>query len=195
MNNDKNSIYAGTSGNMNKLHLTAFAVFTVIMALLKTSFVTLTGAGVVVILLALSGKMFYILKRCLHAILFVAFGALLIVIRGEYTEALLYFARLSSIVLASVIYVSFEEPEDILDAITGVLRVKKEYALSVVIALEFIPMIYDEFERIRMAERMRGLDISKGFRAVKMIIPVFISVLKRTESIEKILYIKCFQTE
>ena len=195
MNNDKNSIYAGTSGNMNKLHLTAFAVFTVIMALLKTSFVTLTGAGVVVILLALSGKTFYILKRCLHAILFVAFGALLIVIRGEYTEALLYFARLSSIVLASVIYVSFEEPEDILDAITGVLRVKKEYALSVVIALEFTPMIYDEFERIRMAERMRGLDISKGFRAVKMIIPVFISVLKRTESIEKILYIKCFQTE
>lgn len=195
MNNDKNSIYAGTSGNTNKLHLTAFAVFTVIMALLKTSFVTLTGAGVVVILLALSGKTFYILKRCLHAILFVAFGALLIVIRGEYTEALLYFARLSSIVLASVIYVSFEEPEDILDAITGVLRVKKEYALSVVIALEFIPMIYDEFERIRMAERMRGLDISKGFRAVKMIIPVFISVLKRTESIEKILYIKCFQTE
>ena len=179
--------------NENICRLLLFILYTLIISLFRNHIVIILGGVLALLLLIISRRTVETIRRSLHAFLFIALGTFFTALRGDTADSILYFVRLASIVMVSVIYISIEDPLDILDALCRVFRIREEYALSIIIALEIIPLIYNEFERIRNAQKLRGLDHGRRLGAFKMIIPAFISLLNKSESIEKLLYIKCLQ--
>ena len=74
-----------------------------------------------------------------------------------------------------------------------------EIAMMMSIALRFIPTILEEFDRIVLAQRARGADLSKGnivkrLRAfVPLLVPLFVSAFRRADDLAQAMEAKCYR--
>ncbi|MEM1557051.1 MAG: energy-coupling factor transporter transmembrane component T [Thermoproteota archaeon] len=88
-------------------------------------------------------------------------------------------------------------PEDIGRAMSAA-KVPLELTFSFVMAIRFIPVIYDEFQSIYDAQRSRGLELEKGgFRTrirnlMPILIPLLVGTIRRTYEIADAMEVRAF---
>ncbi|MEM3712032.1 MAG: energy-coupling factor transporter transmembrane component T [Thermoproteota archaeon] len=88
-------------------------------------------------------------------------------------------------------------PEDIGRAMSSA-RLPIELTFSFVMAIRFIPVIYDEFQSIYDAQRSRGLELEKGgFRTrirnlMPILIPLLVGTIRRTYEIADAMEARAF---
>ncbi len=86
-------------------------------------------------------------------------------------------------------------PSDLAEALVGWLRPFKRFGVTaddilliVFIAMRFIPVLAEEFDTIKKAQQVRGVDFSgglikKGRKMVLLLIPIFQSALRRADDL------------
>jgi len=73
-----------------------------------------------------------------------------------------------------------------------------EFAMMMGIAMRFIPILSDEFERIRKAQMSRGADfeegnlIERGKKTLPLLIPLFVSALRRADRLALAMDARCY---
>ena len=191
---------------------------------LATSFYGLAAcAFVMILIIAFSRVPFLKVLRALRGILFlVLFTAVINVFffRGETvlwswkfltvtTEGLIFSAflvcRLVLLVTCSSLLTYTTAPVELTDGIESLLTPLKwirfpvhELALIMSIALRFIPILMDETERIKNAQKARGADFERGglIKKIKSIVPVLIplllSALRRAEELGDAMDARCY---
>ena len=90
--------------------------------------------------------------------------------------------RLSLIILMSVIFSKTTEPRDILDGLRDGFPIGEGAAMSLAIALDFLPRLGREMERLKVAAASRGALYDEGtiFARVKQTIPLLIPLFRST---------------
>ncbi len=113
-------------------------------------------------------------------------------------KAAFVFFKLIFITLSSVLFVYTTKPMEILKGLKTGFNIKSEYAMIITIAIRFIPILSEELRRIRMAQKMRGLELEKG-KAVKrlkssvaVIIPLFQAAISRSEIMADAMDVRCY---
>jgi len=88
-------------------------------------------------------------------------------------------------------------PEDIGRAMSAA-KLPVELTFSFVMAIRFIPVIYDEFQSIYDAQRSRGLELEKGGFKTRMrnlmpiLIPLLVGTIRRTYEIADAMEVRAF---
>lgn len=99
-------------------------------------------------------------------------------------EVLMSFWRLSLIILMSVIFSKTTEPRDILDALRDGFPIGEGAAMSLAIAIDFLPRLGREMERLKIAAASRGAlyeegtVVARALQTIPLLIPLFRSTLK-----------------
>lgn len=88
-------------------------------------------------------------------------------------------------------------PEDIGRAMSAA-RIPMELTFSFIMAIRFIPVIYDEFQSIYDAQRSRGLELEKGGFSTRIrnlmpiLIPLLVGTIRRTYEIADAMEVRAF---
>jgi energy-coupling factor transport system permease protein len=109
--------------------------------------------------------------------------------------AVIFSLRVLIFVLIAL-FVSFTTlPSDLAEALTGWLKPLRklgvpadDIAMIVFIAIRFIPVLAEEFDTIRKAQTVRGVDFSGGLlkrirQVIYLLVPVFRSALRRADDL------------
>ncbi len=192
-----------------------FAVFLMIISIFTTSalFYISVVAGIVLMLLLSDIPLSLILKNGRPFVILVAFTAAYHLIfsardtRTVYelfgfrlTEGGLYMAASFSLRLLVFVGLAFfvsltTLPADMAEAMVGWMRPLKrigvpaaDISLIVFIAMRFIPVLAEEFDTIRKAQIVRGVDfsgglINRGRKLIFLLIPVFQSAIRRADDL------------
>jgi energy-coupling factor transport system permease protein len=192
-----------------------FAVFLMFLSIFTSSplFYLLIIVGIITMLLFSDISLFTILRNGKPFVILVAVTAvyhlifsardsasITSVLGFRITEGGLYMAAAFSLRVLVFIGVAFfvsltTVPSDMAETLVGWLKPLKgvgvpasDIGLIVFIAMRFIPVLAEEFDTIRKAQTVRGVDFSGGLikRARKMIfllIPVFQSAIRRADDL------------
>ncbi len=125
--------------------------------------------------------------------------------QGGIVFSLFLVLRLVLLVLCSSLLTYTTTPVDLTDGIEGLLTPLKwirfpvhELALIMSIALRFIPILMDETERIKNAQKARGADFESGgpIKKIKAIVPVLIPLLlsafRRADELGDAMEARCY---
>ncbi len=192
-----------------------FAVFLMVISIFTTSalFYLAIVAGIVLLLLLSKIPISVILKNARPFVILVAFTAAYHLIFSardtntvfdifgfRLTEGGLYMAASFSLRLLVFVGVAFfvtltTLPADMAEALVGWLRPFRkvgvpaaDIGLIVFIAMRFIPVLAEEFDTIRKAQIVRGVDFSGGLlkktrKMVFLMIPVFQAAVRRADDL------------
>lgn len=111
------------------------------------------------------------------------------------------FIKLYMITLIAVLVACTTAPADLLDGLAQGFRIKNEYAMTIILALSFLPSLSEEMNRLRSAQAARGADISEGNiwmrlkHTVSVIVPLFRAVIDRSEKTADALDVRCYDSE
>lgn len=181
--------------NKEALKLILFILFIAGLNLCRIPFVTCTlAAGLICLsIIRHPSGLWRRIWMCRMAFILIAVGAAVTFAKEGCVPAALYLLRLSSTVLASCLYMSTSEPLDIIISLKRIFFLKDEYTVPMVIALESLPLLADSFDRLRFAEKSRGIDIKKYFTARKMLMPLFMLILGKSKKQSDLLRLKCYR--
>jgi energy-coupling factor transport system permease protein len=173
------------------------------------------AACYVAVLCAVSGvrvRFYFDSLRYFSWMFALSFAINLVFPRGEGTARLSYHAlsvagvfsvRLVLMILAATLLTVVASPSEIGDSLLLLARPRgrigrraAEFATLVSIALRFVPVMFEEAERIRAAQRLRGQP-STGLRnritsVVTLIVPLLESALRRSVSLGYALEARCY---
>ena len=116
-------------------------------------------------------------------------------------EALDYAAaialRLVTLILASLLFVATTDPRDVVLALAQKLRVPYRFAFAISIALRFVPVLEEEAELVRAAQRLRGLGEPAGLKhwlswRKRFALAVFASAIRRVQKTAEAMEAKHF---
>ena len=126
--------------------------------------------------------------------------------REGISNTIYILARLVLLVAGSSILTLTTSPGDVADGLekslgflTRIHIPVHEYAMMMSIAMHFIPILSEEFERIRRAQMARGADFEEGnilVRAKKtlpVLVPLFVSALRRAGQLAMAMDARCYQ--
>jgi energy-coupling factor transport system permease protein len=104
--------------------------------------------------------------------------------------------RMTDIVLLLTLFTSLADISDLTHGVDGLLRPFQriglpahEFALILVVAFRFVPMLGQELERLLKAQAARGGEFSRGwgvkriFQLFPLFVPLFLSALRRSEEL------------
>lgn len=109
--------------------------------------------------------------------------------------------KLYLIALAAALTACTTTPTDILDGLTEGFHIKNDFAMSLVLALSFLPILSDEMNRIRIAQAARGADVREGSIWIRMkhtisiMIPLFRAAIDRSEKMADAMDVRCYDSE
>ncbi len=115
--------------------------------------------------------------------------------------------RLTGLVLAASLLTLTTSPLDLADGIERLLRPAKrlgvpahELAMTLTIALRFVPTLADEAERLRRAQLSRGADLEGGLlRRIRgltsLLVPLFLSAFRRADRLAVAMEARCYRGE
>ncbi|MCD7723001.1 MAG: energy-coupling factor transporter transmembrane protein EcfT [Clostridiales bacterium] len=189
--------------NFLSLLLSAIAV-TAIVAISKTPFKTiLKSLKPLSIIIAFTAvlNLFYGDGEAL-----VTLGRLTITADGIFT-AIFIAVRIVLLVIIGSLLTYTTTPTDLTDAIERLMKPLKIFrkdiphtiAMTMTIAIRFIPTLVEEIEKIMMAQKSRGADLDSGsifHRAkalVPVIIPLFISSFRRANDLAYAMECRCYR--
>lgn len=115
--------------------------------------------------------------------------------------------RLAGLVLTASLLTLTTSPLDLADGMERLLRPAKkvgvpahELAMTMTIALRFVPTLADEAERLRRAQLSRGADIEGGLlRRIRgltsLLVPLFLSAFRRADRLAVAMEARCYRGE
>ncbi len=89
--------------------------------------------------------------------------------------------------------------ESLLQPLSRIKVPAHEIAMMMSIALRFIPTVLEEFDRIILAQKARGADLSKGNLAKRaaqlapLLVPLFVAAFRRAEDLAQAMEAKCYR--
>jgi len=182
---------------------------------LKIGFLGYVFMGIVILILLILSKInilsiFKSLKTMWFMILFLTFFNVFIikdggiwfsiwgldVYKGAIIQSVMIMVRLVYMISITTILTSTTKPLDLTYALEWYFKPLKiihfpahEIAMTISIALRFIPTLLEETEKIMKAQASRGVDLQEGklkekiSAVVSLIIPLFISAFQRSEEL------------
>lgn len=122
---------------------------------------------------------------------------------GALVTGALFAAKLALMILVAAVFTVVTSPSEIGDGIMAfansrgrVGRRAAEFAALVAMSLRFVPVIFEEAERIRAAQRLRGGErrglIGKAKSVVHLIVPLVESSLRRANNLGYALEARCY---
>lgn len=189
----------------NFYSLAAVTVFTVVIVLLskislKTIFKSVKPLGIIIIITSLL-NLFYGQGEPLVTL----FGRLKITEEGIYT-AIFMAVRIILLVIVGSMLTYTTTPTDLTDAIERLFSPLKVFkldihtvAMTMTIALRFIPTLIEEIDKIMAAQKSRGADMETGgliHRAkalIPVLIPLFISSFRRANELAYAMDCRCYK--
>lgn len=189
----------------NFYSLAAVTVFTVVIVLvskisLKTIFKSVKPLGIIIIITSLL-NLFYGQGEPLVTL----FGRLKITEAGIYTAIFMAVRIILLVVIGSMLTYT-TTPTDLTDAIERLFSPLKVFkldihtvAMTMTIALRFIPTLIEEIDKIMAAQKSRGADMESGgliHRAkalVPVLIPLFISSFRRANELAYAMDCRCYK--
>ncbi|MBR4514674.1 MAG: energy-coupling factor transporter transmembrane protein EcfT [Lachnospiraceae bacterium] len=152
-----------------------------------------------------TGKLMLIMCLLNLVNLFTAYGDVLIKLgfiritrEGAERYALILWRFVLLIVMASLLmYTTL--PSQLSDGFAKCFRLKGETAMSVTIALRFIPLLAGELDSVRMAVKSRGVDFKSGsvkhrLSAFKyMAVPMFQSAVDKAGNLSEAMEARCYR--
>ncbi len=144
----------------------------------------------------------YEIGRTYLAIYFLIILLISFLLQDQYTfngfiNATILSLRLITLALIAIVYFQYTRETEFIEAL-HVLWVPNLIALAVGVAIRFIPVIFEETQRILMAQRARGLATGRGLRVIKRIptiiralaMPLFVASWKRANDLVIILHLR-----
>jgi energy-coupling factor transport system permease protein len=115
----------------------------------------------------------------------------------------IFAARLALMILAAAVFTVVTSPSEIGDGIMAFANSKgrvgrraAEFAALVAMSLRFVPVIFEEAERIRAAQRLRGGKrrglLGRAKSVVELIVPLVESSLRRANNLGYALEARCY---
>ncbi len=121
---------------------------------------------------------------------------------GAVHEATFYSLRLILFVSMAFVVTLTSSPSDIGDALAKTIRPLRKYkvpvediSLILFIAIRFIPVLYEEFNVIKNAQRLRGVDFTgsitnRAKKSAAIIIPVFAAAIARADELAQAIEVR-----
>jgi energy-coupling factor transport system permease protein len=178
----------------DKMYLTVYSILFIVLAIVLWRFVNRYVKYKITLFLAFAVGVYFILK-------YVSFGYQLhsfsfVVYEGGITMSLFVIVRLLIIITLSTVLTLTTKPTDLTQAIEQLLHPLKkigfhseDFALIISISLRYIPTIFDEANKIMMAQASRGADFSEGKlkdklkQIISLLVPMFIIAFIRSEEL------------
>lgn len=122
-------------------------------------------------------------------------------------QGLFFSFRLIALVLVGVLLTLTTSPLDLADGMERLLRPWKrfgvpahELAMTLTIALRFVPTLADEADRLRQAQRARGADfdggpLSRARGLMSLLAPLFLSAFRRADRLAVAMEARCYREE
>ena len=180
-------------------------MFTIVIILVsrisfKTVFKSIKPLGIIIVITSLL-NLFYGQGEPLVTL----FGKLNITLDGIYTAIFMAVRIILLVVIGSMLTYT-TTPTDLTDAIERLFSPLKIFkidihtvAMTMTIALRFIPTLTEEIEKIMAAQKSRGADMESGgiiHRAkalVPILIPLFISSFRRANELAYAMDCRCYK--
>ena len=115
--------------------------------------------------------------------------------------------RLTALVLLASLLTLTTSPLDLADGLERLLGPARrvgvpvhDLAMTLTIALRFVPTLADEAERLRRAQLSRGADIERGItRRIRgmtsLLVPLFLSAFRRADRLAMAMEARCYRGE
>ena len=117
-----------------------------------------------------------------------------------FKSALLLLLKLYIMAFLCVILVKTTTTRDLLRGMKKGFGMKEEMAMSMTVALIFLPVLGNEMNMIRVAQAARGADITEGSLAARLknsisiIIPLFRKTINKAEKMADAMDIRCYDS-
>lgn len=121
-------------------------------------------------------------------------------------KAIFVSARFVLLVLTASLLTYTTSPIDLIDGLEWILQPlarfrfpAHEFALMMSITLRFIPLLWDEFQKVKKAQLARGAQFDEGWiwQRVKfyipLFIPLFISIFRRSDELAIAMEARCYR--
>jgi energy-coupling factor transport system permease protein len=195
---------------MNPLYKIICAlIFTIIVLIVKETVMLLVLLVFVVILTALSNVPYKLYLRNIKFALPLMIFIVLInfIFNIPFSNTLNSILKLFLFIIYSGILIYTTKPNDLTYGLEEFLSPLKKLkipvnslALSISLSIRFIPIIFEQGEKILKSQLSRGLDFSGSLRTkanklISIILPVFTLSLKRSDSIADTLEVKLYKPE
>lgn len=198
-------------------------IFSIVLLFSAGSFYTLAAiVGFVLLAILLSGVPVRLYAKGMKPVLFiliftgvlnlfygtgeplVRLGMLSITLNGIF-RAIFITLQILSLILSSCVLTFTTSPTQLTDAIERLLKPLTrlrvpvhEFAMTMTIALRFIPILLEETDKIMSAQKARGADMESGgpVRRVKALVPVliplFVSAFRRSFDLATAMESRCY---
>ena len=184
------------------IKLTGFAGYVLLCLLvhnLVAAVIYLTLAGVLLYLSRLPLKK--VIQRMRYILILLIVGLVFNLFFLSWDDALVIFLRLLAIVTVSQVLVLSTTPEDLIAALEKNFKMKREHAVSMLIAIAFLPILESSWQEIARTQSARGYDFSestlpekiKGLHAI--LIPLFRFSLQKAVVLGEALTVKGYNRE
>jgi energy-coupling factor transport system permease protein len=111
------------------------------------------------------------------------------------------FLRLFLIMETAAVIGYTTQPAELLEGLCKAFHIGNEHAMSILLALGFLPQMSREMNRIRMAQAARGADIRAGSigkrlkNSMAVVIPLFRLTFERADQMADALDVRCYGAE
>lgn len=125
----------------------------------------------------------------------------LVVTQEGFKTAVFLVVRFTFIAVIAVLVTGTTLPSDILDGLTEAFPISNEFAMTLVLALTFLPILGEELNRIRTAQAARGVDfydddfLTRMKSIADLIAPLFLAAVNRSGRIAEALDIRCYDSK
>ncbi len=126
--------------------------------------------------------------------------------KGAVLSAVYYSLRLLLFLSAAFFITLTCSPSELSEAVTKLLRPLKvlkfplsDFSLILFISIRFIPILYEEFNTIKNAQKIRGVDFSGSFitkilNLKSLLIPLFLSAIRRADALSEALMVRGYNS-
>ncbi len=176
-------------------------LFALICILSKKYIMLLIPAALLIASIALSGvSIFRYIRSMRVAVMLLVAGFLINLIFMSFTGALFIFLKFLMTAFMCVIMIKTTTARELLKGIRKGFHVKEDTAMTMTVAMMFLPILGNDMNEIRVAQASRGADITMGniFKRLKnsisIMIPLFRKTLDKAEKLANAMDIRCYDS-
>ncbi len=177
-----------------KMYLTLYSIISLVVAFVLWRIATRFIKYRMILFVAFIAAVYFILRYVQWGYELKTFN--LVIYQNGITMSIFVVIRLLIIITLSTVLTLTTKPTDLTQAIEQLLHPLKkigfhseDFALIISISLRYIPTIFDEANKIMMAQASRGADFSEGKlkdklrQIVSLLVPMFIIAFIRSEEL------------
>ncbi|MCR5149084.1 MAG: energy-coupling factor transporter transmembrane protein EcfT [Eubacterium sp.] len=127
-------------------------------------------------------------------------GFLINLLVAPFLKALLLFLKFCLMAFMAIVILKTTSTGDLLRGMKKGLHVREETAMTMTVALLFLPLLGNEMNEIRVAQAARGADVTVGSlkmrlkNSISVIVPLFRKTFDKAEKMAGAMDIRCYDS-